>query len=237
MIRVAIETSTAFGTVAVARDDTVLAEVELGVQRRHAETALAALEQALATAGVERGAIAEVVVGEGPGSFTGVRVAGATAKGLATALGVPLRAFSSLLALAAGVPSDDAVCALLDARRGEVYAGCWRVGAAEGSGRSEGSEGSEGSAEALLAPMVGPVEAVLEATASWSPLFVGDGAHRYRDVLEAAGARVPATAAHPRASTLLRLAARAPGAGRVADGSSWEPAYVRASSAVRGVAG
>ncbi|MBW3552883.1 MAG: tRNA (adenosine(37)-N6)-threonylcarbamoyltransferase complex dimerization subunit type 1 TsaB [Gemmatimonadetes bacterium] len=223
MIRVAIETSTPFGTVAVARDGDLLAEVGLGVQRRHAEMTLPALEQALAEAGVDRGAIDEVVVGAGPGSFTGVRVAGATAKGLATALGVPLRAFSSLLALAAGVASGGAVCALLDARRGEVYAGCWRIG--------------DGAPAEILAPIVGPVEDVIRDTTTSSPVFAGEGADRYRDVLTRAGGRVMTGPVHPRASTLLRLAALDPGSGRVPEPSSWEPLYVRASSAERGVAG
>lgn len=234
MIRVAIETATPFGTVAVARDDRVLASIELGTQRRHAEMALPSLERALGEAGVEREEIGEVVVGAGPGSFTGVRVAAATAKGLVAALEVPLRAFPSLLALAAGVArggeggeaSDRAVCALLDARRGEVYAGAWRARAVAADGY-----------ETLLSPMVGPVEEVLAATAAWRPLFAGDGALRYRDDLEAAGADLLGRDAHPEAATLLRLAARDPDAGRVADVHAWEPEYVRGSSAERGVAG
>lgn len=235
MIRVAIETATPFGTVAVARDADVLAEVELGAQRRHAEMALPALEEALEAAGVEREAVQEVVVGSGPGSFTGVRVAGATAKGLVAALGVPLRAFPSLLALAVEardaadgatpLPGDAGrpVCALLDARRGEVYAGCWRVG--------------EAGVDQLLPPMVAVVSDVLDATRASAPLFAGDGALRYLDALAAAGATVVRAPVHPRASTLLRLAAADPDAGRVADVAGWEPAYVRASSAERGVAG
>ena len=237
MIRLAIETATPFGTVAVGRDGQVLAEVELGAQRRHAEAALPGIARALEEAGVARSDIGEIVVGAGPGSFTGVRVAGATAKGLVAALGVPLRAFPSLLALAAGLgeePGEEPgegdgsrdparpVCALFDARRGEVYAGCWRVGP-DATGE-------------LLAPMVGTVEEVLARTSSHAPLYAGDGAERYRGTLEAAGATVLA-GAHPRATTLLRLAAREAGAGRVADVSGWEPAYVRASSAERGVAG
>lgn len=236
MMRIALETSTSFGTVAVARDDRVLAEVGLGVQTRHAESALPALEYALEAAGVEREAVEEVVVGGGPGSFTGVRVAGATAKGLVAALDVPLRSFPSLLALAAGVGATGPVCALFDARRGEVYAGCWRVGG--------------GVLEEVLAPMVGPVQEVLRAIGlaaapsgppperpSAAPVFVGDGARRYRDDLERAGAAVMDAPAHPRASTLLWLAARDPGAGWVADVPAWEPAYIRASSAERGVRG
>lgn len=221
MIRVAIETATAHGSVAVGRDDRILAEVTVGLQRRHAETMLPALESALALAGVDRTSIRAVVVGAGPGSFTGVRVAGATAKGLATGLGVPLLAYSSLLALAAGTPVEE-TCALLDARRGEVYAGCWKVGPA--------------GIEERLAPMVGPVESVLAALGPSGPLFAGDGALRYRETLEAAGATVASAPAHPRAADLLRLAHRVPALGAV-DVASWEPTYVRASSAERGVKG
>jgi tRNA threonylcarbamoyladenosine biosynthesis protein TsaB len=225
MIRVAIETATSFGTVAVGRGEQVLAEVGLGVQTRHAEAVLPALEAALSLAGVTRTAIEAVVVGAGPGSFTGVRVAAATAKGLVAALGVPLLAYSSLLALAAGVPGDRLVCALFDARRGEVYGGCWRV-----------------TADALtvvLEPRVGAVTDVAAAArgadpAGPPPVFVGDGALRYRARLE--GDVVAAVPAHPRASTLLWLAERH-GAGATEDPRTWEPLYVRGSSAERGVAG
>jgi tRNA threonylcarbamoyladenosine biosynthesis protein TsaB len=228
-MRIAIETATSLGSVAVGRDDRVLAEVVLGVQTRHAERALPALETALELAGVDRGAVDEVVVGGGPGSFTGVRVAGATAKGLATALQAPLLAYSSLLALAAAVPIGRPVCGLFDARRGEVYAGCWSV-----------------SPETLvehLAPVVGPIGSIverlrdLEATAGAAPLFVGEGAERYRAALEGAGSAVAVGPAAPRASTLLWLARHHRGAGHVEAVAGWEPTYVRASSAERGVKG
>lgn len=238
MIRVAIETSTPLGTVAVADEDRLLAEIALGTQTRHAEMALPALAHALSVAGVDRSEIGEVVVGAGPGSFTGVRVAGATAKGLAAALDVPFRSFSSLLALAAGVASGRPVCALLDARREEVYAGCWRV--------------TESGAEPLLEPTVGPVSEIVARLSgagpvtaggvnplagALDPVFAGDGAHRYHDALADAGAVVMPAPAHPRASTLLWLAAREPTVGLVSDVAAWEPSYVRASSAERGVAG
>jgi tRNA threonylcarbamoyladenosine biosynthesis protein TsaB len=226
MIRVAIETATSFGTVAVGRGDQVLAEVGLGVQTRHAEAVLPALEAALSLAGVPRTAIEAVVVGAGPGSFTGVRVAAATAKGLVAALGVPLLAYPSLLALAAAVPGGRPVCALFDARRGEVYGGCWRV-----TGEA---------VTMVLEPRVGPVTEVAAAARAAgptgpSPLFVGDGALRYRARLE----QEPVTAvpAHPRASTLLWLAEHHGSGATVGHPRTWEPLYVRGSSAERGVAG
>ncbi len=237
-IRVAIETSTGQGSVAVGRGDRVVVEVVVGVQRRHAETMLPALEAALELADVRRGDIRAVVVGAGPGSFTGVRVAGATAKGLAAGLDVPLLAYSSLLALAAGVPVPGPVCALFDARRGEVYGGCWRVGR---------------TVEALLTPRVGTVESIAAAlpagfpvedsganparpAAFAAPLCVGDGALRYRERLEAARVHVATSPAYPRAGTLLWLAEHHPDLG-MTDRAGWEPDYVRASSAERGVAG
>ena len=235
MIRVAIETSTPLGSVAVGREDRVLAEVSLGVQTRHAERVLPALEAALSMAGVEREGVEEVVVGAGPGSFTGVRVAGAMGKGLATALEIPLLAYSSLLALAASVPAGRPVCALFDARRGEVYAGCWTVTPAE--------------LREHLSPRVGPVGSVLEAmveepgeaqegrSGAPTPLYAGEGALRYADALEAAGVARAEMPAVPRASTLLWLAHHHPAAGRVEEPARWEPAYVRASSAERGVRG
>jgi tRNA threonylcarbamoyladenosine biosynthesis protein TsaB len=234
VIRVAIETATSSGSVAVARGDQVLAETTLGEQRRHAEAVLPALESVLSEAGLERRHIEEVVVGAGPGSFTGVRVAAATAKGLAAALSVPLVAYSSLLALAAATRSDRPVCALFDARRGEVYAGCWRV--------------SGDRIELLLAPSVGPLKSVVAATRSWSarPLFAGDGARRYADALAESGAESGARSgegsgsdvpSHPRAATLLWLAAHHRVHGQVDDAAAWEPLYVRGSSAERGIAG
>jgi tRNA threonylcarbamoyladenosine biosynthesis protein TsaB len=229
MIRVALETSTPLGSVAVGGPGGLLAEVTLGVQTRHAERVLPALEMALEQAGVHRSEVGGIVVGAGPGSFTGVRVAGATAKGLVTSLKVPMLAYSSLLALAAGSPSDGPVCALLDARRGEVYGGCWRV--------------TEAELVEWLSPRVGPAEAVAAAArrrtdgVGDAPLYVGDGAVRYRDALVAAGARVATTPAWPRASTLLWLAERHPDAGAVEDAAAWEPVYVRGSSAERGVRG
>lgn len=254
MIRVAIETATRWGSVAVARDDRLLAEVTLGVQTRHAESALPGLDAALRLAGVDRSAIGEVVVGAGPGSFTGVRVAGAMAKGLATALKVPLLSYSSLLALAvdaaAGAPSDAAICGLFDARRGEVYGGCWRVGpgtaVSEEGAREPGAGGSVPLAR-VMAPRVGPVESVayrLAETLNDSRVaFVGEGVVPYRrqlaDAALAAGldARFAALTARPRASGLLWLAQHHGDEGLVEDVASWEPAYVRGSSAERGVAG
>ena len=197
----AIDTSTALGSVAVGRGSELLAEIVVGVSTKHSESLLPAIDYALRSAGLEPPDLGAVVVAGGPGSFTGVRVAGATAKGFVRALGVPL-AYSGLLALAAA--AEGPVCALFDARRGEVYAGCWRFP-------------GDGAVEVIMPPTAAPVEEVLTALAGTQPRFVGEGALRYRDAIESAGGRVaPAHQAAPRASALLWLADIAPALGLVA---------------------
>ncbi|MEJ2184913.1 MAG: tRNA (adenosine(37)-N6)-threonylcarbamoyltransferase complex dimerization subunit type 1 TsaB [Gemmatimonadota bacterium] len=219
----AIETSTATGSVALGDGRAVWAEVVLGVQSRHAESVLPAVQFALDTAGVTLDGVDGVVVGAGPGSFTGVRVGAATAKGLVRGRDVPLFAYSGLLALAASVGGEKPVCALFDARRGEVYGACYGVGAR---------------VTELLEPGARALDDVLDAVLGLDPLFAGDGALRYREAIQGRGGRVaPAHMAVPRASALIWLATTFPERGRVGEPASWEPAYLRDPGAVRGVAG
>src|SRR5207253_4694294 len=98
-----IETSTPIGSVAVGVGATTLAEVTLGERSRHSEVLIPAIDYALRTAGASKSDLSEVVVGGGPGSFTGLRISAATAKALARSLDIPLFAYSGLCALAAGV--------------------------------------------------------------------------------------------------------------------------------------
>ena len=141
-----LDTATATAGIAIV-DDTgrVLAEARHATAGRGADL-LVGIDEVCRAAGVAPGELTAVAVGAGPGSFTGLRIGMATAKGIAFAAGRPLWAVSSLAALA-----DDAVvaladdqllvhagaviCAALDARRGEVFAGCFRGGAAIGPER------------------------------------------------------------------------------------------------------
>lgn len=218
-VLLAIETSTDAGSIALGRGVEVAGEVLVGSYTRHAEMLLPALDFLLRSTKLERAAISGVVVGAGPGSFTGVRIAASTARGLAHGLGVPLYAFSSLEALALDAHSERAVCALFDARRGEVYAGCYRTGAA--------------GTETLLEPDALSVDALLERVREHDPIFVGEGAVRYADALRIA----PPVLRWPRASALLRAAAAEPERGRIHDTAGWEPSYLRASGAERGIRG
>lgn len=218
----AIETSTPLGSVAIGSGDAILAEAVLGVHSRHSEALLPAIDFVLRNAQVQKRELERIVVGGGPGSFTGLRISAATAKALATALKIPLYSYSGLAALAAGAAVfTQSVCALFDARRGEVYAACYRFPDLQRM-------------ETLLEPAPRHLDDVLALVDVRTTLFVGDGALRSEAALRERGAVIaPAYFGVPRASALLWLSDLAPNAGRVDDVAGWEPLYLRESGAER----
>jgi tRNA threonylcarbamoyladenosine biosynthesis protein TsaB len=225
----ALDSSTSLGSVAVGDASGVYGEVTRNVAGGHSSALLPAVEQVMEAAGLKPRDLAAIVVGGGPGSFTGLRVAAATAKGMIQALRVPLLAYSGLLATAASAwAAPGPVCALFDARRRDVYAGCYAFGE-----RRTGNE--EPFPLTILPPTALSIDEVVERFRADAPLFVGEGALLHRALLERElGATVgPAQLAAPRASALLWLAVHAPEQGRVADPAAWEPDYVRASGAER----
>lgn len=218
----ALDTSTTVGSVAIGDGERLLAEVTVGGARQSAAL-MPAIRFALEQAGLDSEDLGGVVVGAGPGSFTGVRIAAAAAKGIASALELPFFAYSSLLALAATTAhANRPVCALLDARRGEVYAACYRFP-------------DFARVETLLQPRACRIADAIRDVAGFSPVFAGDGALRYRDGVAAAGPIVPGVAAVPRASALLWLTFVDAAAGRVAEPRRWQPEYIRPSGAERSV--
>jgi tRNA threonylcarbamoyladenosine biosynthesis protein TsaB len=157
-----------------ARDDPAPGE-----RPQHASRLLELVEAAIDGAGATWAAIDRIAVGVGPGGFTGLRHGIATARALAQGRGLPLAAVSSLEALARGAEAgsgDRAVLAVIDARRGEVFAAAWQ------------------GAERLLEPVAiapGDLAAKLGAGRLAGPLAAGDGAVRFREQFERAGALVP----------------------------------------------
>lgn len=218
----ALDSSTREAFVAVGEGERVLAAESVAARASASAELLPAVDRAVRAAGLEPGALAGVVVAGGPGSFTGLRIAAATAKGAAAALGVPLLAYSGLLALAAAHrDADGAVCALFDARNREVYAGCWRF---------------RDGVEEVFPVEAGGIEALIERLPP-DARFAGEGAALHRVLLEERfGAGAVLEGARSPAEGLLWLAARFPERGRVADASAWEPEYVRAAGAERAAA-
>jgi tRNA threonylcarbamoyladenosine biosynthesis protein TsaB len=172
---VGLDTATASTAVAVLTPETQVERRDdpaPGERPRHAERLLALLHQALEEAGAGWGDVSRICVGVGPGGFTGLRLGIATARGLAQGHGVPLVGVSSLEALARGAGGDGPTAAVIDARRGEVFAAAY--------------DGDRTLLEPLAVP---PADLVARLT---PPLpAVGDGAVRFREELERAGLAVP----------------------------------------------
>ncbi len=123
----AVETSTLAGGVALLDGDRVVGEYLLDVRVTHSERLLPAVDRLLADAAWRPRDLEGLAVGVGPGSFTGLRIGVAAVKGLAFALGVPIAAVPTLDAVAARVPfAALPVCAVLTARRNEVYCSLYR---------------------------------------------------------------------------------------------------------------
>jgi tRNA threonylcarbamoyladenosine biosynthesis protein TsaB len=214
VIVLAVDTATLQAGVALWQDGRALAERRQSVTT-HSEALLAMIDEAFAEAGVRPTALDAIVCGGGPGSFTGLRIGLATAKGLCFALDKPLVLVSSLAALAARAPSGR-VCATLDAFKGEVYAGRYAI--VDGTPILDG-------AEAVLAP------ASLQAELAHAPVdwIVGSGAIKYPEL--AAATRLLDEEAGPRPLDVARLGAARYSRGESDDLARASPTYIRPSEA------
>jgi tRNA threonylcarbamoyladenosine biosynthesis protein TsaB len=126
----AIDTSSPISAVCLVDGERVVAEDQIGGENRHAENLLPRIQSQLGAAGWTLSAIDLIGVGIGPGSFTGLRVGLATAKGLALATGIPVRGVSSLSVLArAALEHSELALIAIDAGRGELFGGAYRGGA------------------------------------------------------------------------------------------------------------
>lgn len=186
---------------------------------------------ALSRAGIEARALAAVACGRGPGTFTGTRVAVATAKGLAYGLGRPVVPVSTLAAVAGSLGPEHAgtVLAVVDARRGEVYGGRFRCA----GGRDGGLPRLEAEGEERVATLA----AWLEAIAPWPTdlRVVGSGVAAQRESVpaELSAAAVPLPG--PTAAGLWAASVAAFSAGQACHPAVLEAVYLRASYAELGV--
>lgn len=146
--------------------DTVLGAAGADIGRGHAERLMEFVDGALAASGLDLPSVERIAVTVGPGSFTGIRVGVAAARGLALALGVPAVGVSSLAALAADRQAGTPLLVAMDAKRGEVY---WQAFAADGHDLSPpalaGIDAARGIAAGHEGALAGSAAALLRADA------------------------------------------------------------------------
>jgi tRNA threonylcarbamoyladenosine biosynthesis protein TsaB len=204
-------------TVAVERTDGRVAERHLDGPRRHAAQVLVLIDEVLSECGITPREIGAVLSGDGPGSFTGLRVATSVAKALVWRRDdVAWYTASSLLSRIALTEEDGArVLAVSDALRGELYAGCWDV--------------QRGRVEQVDPPAraMHPEDLARFGTPH---VVAGTVPDALRDAVALATGR-PLVDALPDARNLLALRYRAGGVTRVEDPVAWHPEYGRPAEA------
>jgi len=201
----AVDTTTARGSLAVVTEGEVLAEARSTTPAGHSTWLLAEVEAALGRLSLAPGDLDGFAVATGPGSFTGLRVGLSSVQGLALATGLPCVGGATLDLLAASAGHAPTVVALVDAVRGEVFAGIY-----DGQGRLQGERRAT-RVEDLADELRGEVA------------FVGDGAQRYRDDLE----RLFPKARFPEVELFLAPALGRWGIARLAAGEGGPPGDLR----------
>lgn len=216
-----LDTATTAGSVALCRGERLLAEMVVDSSLSHSDQLLQQVERILADQQRSLAEISAFGVIDGPGSFTGLRVGVAAAKGLARACQRPLYGFSALQLLAAALPfATLPVCALIDARKKEVYAATFST--------------ATGSPVLLDQPGVLPPQRFLE-TMTAPALFIGNGAVLYRDLIIARfgplATFAPWPLHTPRASSAAPHILQRLRAGEKGDAALLLPRYIRPSDA------
>jgi tRNA threonylcarbamoyladenosine biosynthesis protein TsaB len=220
----ALETATLAGSAALLDGSRLVGESRLDIALTHSERLMAMVDRLLKDCGWSVSMLDGVAVSIGPGSFTGLRIGVATAKGLALALGVPVAAVPTLDALAWNLPFAGApVCPLLDARKGEVYLALYRWNVDRMERSSDYLALSPRAAAERLRPPV---------------IVLGDGVAACRPFLAPLGGGVqvaPETSDRPSAAIVGRLGHAMLQSGQVAEPDALAPMYLRPSEVEFGV--
>jgi tRNA threonylcarbamoyladenosine biosynthesis protein TsaB len=217
-ILLTIQTASPSGSLAISDGERLLAEINLDVRSTPTEWLLQSIEDLLARTGLAKNDLSAIGVVRGPGSFTGLRVGLATAKGLALATDCPLLGISSLQCLAMQLPfTSMPVCVMLDARKQEVYTALFHWESGYPHSVAE---------ERVIKP-----EKLLDDL-SGETLFVGNGAMVYRSLIVRQLAHfAPAFLNLPRAGAAAALALREWQSGRTFSADELMPMYLRPSEA------
>jgi tRNA threonylcarbamoyladenosine biosynthesis protein TsaB len=220
-IYLAIDTATDYGSVAVGEPGNTIAEL-LVAKRRHATALMPTIELVLRIAGVGYSDLTGIAVADGPGSFTGLRIGFATAKGIALEYDrLSLVTAPSLLVLAWGFRAvhRGPIAALYDALRGDVFAAVYRF--------------EDEKVLVDLPPMLGTVTQLTELCGVKPSFAVGDGAVAQRDLVFSWTGREPVgpPVGVPRAGSLLEMMTASGATAVVQDPQSFEPEYGRLAEA------
>ncbi|MCI9547494.1 MAG: tRNA (adenosine(37)-N6)-threonylcarbamoyltransferase complex dimerization subunit type 1 TsaB [Lachnospiraceae bacterium] len=222
----ALDSSGLVASVAVAEDGELLAEYSVNYKKTHSQTLLPMLDAAVQMIDLDLQTIDAIAVASGPGSFTGLRIGSATAKGLGLALGKPLVAVPTTQALAYNLYGfTDIICPIMDARRNQAYTGIYTF--------------MDGRLQILEDQMALDIHQLIEKLNERNRLvmFCGDGVSVYREAIEKnlhpTAYFAPAHVNRQRAGAVAALAMEYLKEGRTQTASEHKPEYLRVSQAER----
>lgn len=228
---IAIDSSGLTASVAILEEEQILAEYSVNYKKTHSQTLVPMLNELKQMIELDLNTIDAIAIAKGPGSFTGLRIGSATAKGLGLALDKPIIPVGTLEGLAMNAWNyGGLICPIMDARRNQVYTGIYKF--------------EEGKLVTLLDQCPMDIEEICKAVSSMineskqEPiLFLGDGVPVYRDrineIMTVPFTYAPAHMNRQRASALGVLAFEYYKQGITESASAHKPEYLRKSQAER----
>lgn len=225
----ALDSSGLVASVAIVEDDVVVAEYTTDFKKTHSQTLLPMLDEIVKMTELDLKEIDAIAVSAGPGSFTGLRIGSATAKGLGLALGKPLISIPTVDGLAFNLfGTEKLICPIMDARRGQVYTGLYEFAAGEFTVVEEQK----------AVTMDEMLQELKER--GRDVIFLGDGVPVHKEAIQRElGNRcsfAPAHVSKQRAGAVGVLATRYFMEGKVESARDHEPEYLRVSQAERELA-
>lgn len=243
---IGIDSSGLVASVAILEDNKLVAEYTVNNKKTHSQTLLPMLEEIVASSGLDMKEIDAIAIAAGPGSFTGLRIGSATAKGLGLALKKPIVPVSTLEALAYNLyGTDSLVCPIMDARRNQVYTGIYEFSKKEVEfSRDADTENSgcyycEYQINVIKEACAIPIEEIVQALneKGREVIFLGDGvpvfAEQLKGLMKVPYSFAPAHLALQKAGCVAGLGMEKFKEGIYEDAAVHSPEYLRLSQAER----
>jgi tRNA threonylcarbamoyladenosine biosynthesis protein TsaB len=234
----ALDSSGLVASAAIVEDDVLIAEYTTDYKKTHSQTLLPMLDEIRQMIDLDLHTIDAIAISAGPGSFTGLRIGAATAKGLGLALDLPLVEVPTLEGLAFNLwGTDRLVCPIMDARRNQVYTGIYEFC------KEETTENENTEQQLMMHSVIGQcaiaVDELVEALnrLGREVIFLGDGVPVYREQilqnLKVSCSFAPAANNRQRAASVASLGAIYYAQGKTVTAAEHEPEYLRKSQAER----
>lgn len=225
-----IESAALVASVAIIDENVTIAEYTTNFKKTHSETLLPMLDEIVKMTGISLNELSAIAVSGGPGSFTGLRIGAASAKGLGLALDLPLIHVPTLDAMALNIYSSDAlIVPIMDARRNQVYTGIYK---------------NDTKLEVKAASMAVSIDELFEILKETGAkenveraIFLGDGVPVFREYIDENLTMkhdfAPLNLNRQRASNIAMLGMEMMKAGKVISADDMRPNYLRKSQAER----